>query len=99
MNESRRVEDEDVAVDRDTGATILVGSLRCRRMYILERCEGGPPAAEAWEMIIAEARKSVTQSRSQTGETQTRGILLKYTPISIPRHTRHYPVVGHPLIH
>ena len=26
MNESRRVEGEDVAVDRDTGATILVGS-------------------------------------------------------------------------
>ena len=26
MNESRRVEDEDVAVDRDTGATISVGT-------------------------------------------------------------------------
>jgi hypothetical protein len=35
---------------------------------ILEHGEGGPPAAEAWEMIIAEARKSVTQTRSQTGE-------------------------------
>ena len=27
MNGSRRVEAEDVSVDRDTGATILVGSL------------------------------------------------------------------------
>ena len=52
-------------------------------MYILEHGEGGPPAAEAWEMIIAEARKCVTQTRSQTGETQT-GILLKYTPTSPP---------------
>ena len=48
-------------------------------MYILEHGEDGPPTAEEWEMIIALARKSVTQTRSQTGETQT-GILLKYTP-------------------
>ena len=46
-------------------------------MHILEQtwCEGGPPATEAWEMIIAEARKYVTQTRSQTGETQT-GVLV-----------------------
>ena len=41
-------------------------------MYILEHGEGGPPAAEAWEMIIAEARKCVTQTRSQTGEDPDR---------------------------
>ena len=33
-----------------------------RNIYILEHGEGGP---------LAEARKSVTQTRSQTGETQT----------------------------
>ena len=32
-------------------------------------------------MIIAMARKSATQTRSQTGDTQT-GILPKYTPIA-----------------
>ena len=49
-------------------------------MYIHEHGEDGPPTAEEWEMIIAiVTRKSVTQTRSQTRETQT-GILLKYTP-------------------
>ena len=48
-------------------------------MYIDEHGEREPPTAEEWEMIIALARESVTQTRSQTGETQT-GILLMYTP-------------------
>ena len=48
-------------------------------MYIDEHGERELPTAEEWDMIIALARESVTQTRSQTGKTQT-GILLMYTP-------------------
>ena len=41
-------------------------------MYIDEHGEGGPPTAEEWETIIALARKSVTQTRSQTEEDPDR---------------------------
>ena len=78
-------------------ATISVGSRGCRRIYdTYEHGEGGPPAAEAWEMIFAEAGKASPKLDPRQGKTQT-GSLLKYTPIpflgkgmvaTIPRNRR-----------
>ena len=50
---------------------VLVGSRGCIRTYIYEHGEVGPPAAQWWELIIAEARMSRVEKRSQAGDPFT----------------------------
>ena len=80
MIESRQVKDEDVAVDRDTGATAFWWALEGVDILIyMNTVRLGRQRRKPGKSHRGSSRNNRVQKQSQTGETQT-GILLMCTP-------------------